>query len=190
MSFFRVRTFSYIFYITQLFAVISASAYAQAGVNLEFDVNVADAGTTRASEVLRTNVVAYAHEYIPKTVWGKFFDEQRVGDVLLDTGDISRDSTDFRDLKRRMRHLGPLVKRIIAAGGRVQLVFQHGIPKWLSSDPHNNGDLFQGVTGGEKIWHSVPPANYKIWEDVAYEFVRYFNNAASTNNPKNEWEWS
>ena len=196
MPFFRVRTLSYLFFVFQLFAGISASAYAQAGVNLEFDVNVADAGTTRASEVLRTNVVAYVHEYIPKTVWKKFFDEQRVGDVLLDTGDISRGSTSLRDLKRRMRDLGPLVKKIVAAGGRVQLVFQHGIPKWLSSDPHNNGDLFQGVTGGEKIWHSVPPANYKTWEDVAYEFVRYFNIELDTrgsvyyvigSEPENYW---
>ncbi len=199
MPFVCKRTLSYLFYGFQLFAVISASACAQAGVNgvnIEFDVNVADAGTTRASEVLRTNVVAYAHEYIPKTVWKKFFDEQRVGDVLLDTGDISRDSTSLQDLKRRMHEIAPLVKRIIAAGGRVQLVFQHGIPKWLSSDPHNNGDLFQGITGGEKIWHSVPPANFKIWEDVAYEFVRYFNINLNTrgrvyyvigSEPENYW---
>jgi hypothetical protein len=196
MPFVRKQTLSYLFYLFQLFAVISASAYAEMGVNIEFDVNVADVGTARASEVLRTNVVAYGHEYIPETVWKKFFDEQRVGDVLLDTGDISRDSTSLQDLKRRMHELAPLVKRIIAAGGRVQLVFQHGIPKWLSSDPHNNGDLFQGVSGGEKIWHSVPPANYKIWEDVAYEFVRYFNIELNTrgrvyyvigSEPENYW---
>lgn len=175
MSFVCKRAILNLLYVVPLFAVISASAYGQAAVNLEFDVNVANAGTTQASEVLRTNVVAYAHEYIPKTVWQKFFDEQRVGDILLDVGGITRGSSDFRDLKQRMRHLGPLVKRIIAAGGRVQIVFQNGIPKWLSSDPGNNGDLFHGVTDGEKIWHSVPPANYEIWEDVAYEIVRYLN---------------
>jgi len=174
MPFVHKKTLPYLFFVFQLFAGISACAYAQTGVNIEFDVNVADVGTARASEVLRTNVVAYGHEYIPETVWNKFFDEQRVGDILLDTGDISRDSTDFRDLKRRMHELAPLVKRIIAAGGRVQLMFQNGMPKWLSSDPHNNGGLFPGYDG-EFIWHSVPPANYKIWEDVAYEFVRYFN---------------
>ena len=76
MSFVCKRTLSYLF-VFQLCAVMSASAYAQTGVNLEFDVNVADAGTTRASEVLRTNVVAYVHEYIPKTVWKKFFDEHK-----------------------------------------------------------------------------------------------------------------
>ena len=171
----RKRTLSYSFFVFQLFAVISAPAQAQTGVNIEFGVNVADAGAIRASEVLRTNVVAYAPGYIPRPVWDKFFAEQRVGDVLLDTADISRDSTDFQDLNRRMRELAPLVKRIVAAGGRVQLVFQHGIPKWLSSDPHNNGNLFQGAGGGEKIWQSVPPASYSTWEDVAYEFVRYFN---------------
>lgn len=196
MPFVRKQTLSYLFYLFLLFAVISASAYAEMGVNIEFDVNVADVGTARASEVLRTNVVAYGHEYIPETVWKKFFDEQRVGDVLLDTGDISRDSTDFEDLKRRMREVGPLVKRIVAAGGRVQFVFQHGIPKWLSSDPHNNGDLFQGVTGGEKIWQSVSPADYEIWEDVAYEFVLYFNIELNTrgrvyyvigSEPENYW---
>lgn len=174
MSFIRMRLLSYLFFVSQLFAVISTSAYAQTGVNLEFEVNLADAGEIQASEVLRTNVVAYVHEYIPKTVWKKFFDEQRVGDILLDAADISRGSTDFQDLKRRMHELAPLVKRIVAAGGRVQLVFQNGIPKWLSSDPHNNGDLFQ-VGTEEKIWHSVPPASYEVWEDVAYEFVRYFN---------------
>ena len=52
MPFVRVRKLSYLFYVFQLFAVISAPAYAQTGVNIEFDVNVADAGTTRASHAL------------------------------------------------------------------------------------------------------------------------------------------
>jgi len=185
-----------LFCVFQLFAAVSVPAHAQASVNIDFDVNLADAGTTPASDVLRTNVVAYAYQYIPQTVWEKFFAEQRVGDILLDTGDISRDSTSFQDLKRRMRELGPLVKRIVAAGGRVQLVFQHGIPRWLSSDPNNNGNLFPGVNGGEKIWQSVPPADYKTWEDVAYEFVHYFNIELDTrghvyyvigSEPENYW---
>jgi hypothetical protein len=148
----------------------------QAGVNIELDVDLSDAGAKWADDVLRTNVVAYIHEYISQPIWNKFFDERRVGDVLFDTMNISREAADFNDLKRRMCELGPLVKKVIAAGGRVQPVFQNGIPKWLSSDPHNNGDLFEVVSSeGQKIWQSVPPGEYKVWEDVAYEFVRYFN---------------
>lgn len=175
----RWRALSNLLFLFTFFTVFSASASVQ--TDIKFDVNVADAGTRQASDVLRTNVVAYVHESVPKKIWNKFFSEQRVGDILLDTVSVSRDATDLQDLKRRMHELGPLVNRIIDAGGRVQLVFQNGIPKWFSSDPNNNGDLFQGgLSAGQKIWHSVPPSNYKIWEKVAYEFVNYFNNELNT----------
>ncbi|MCB1744853.1 MAG: hypothetical protein KDK91_31090, partial [Gammaproteobacteria bacterium] len=155
---------------------------AQGAVNIGFSLNLDRRMNARADAALRTNVVAYAHEYISHYIWDKFFTEQRVGDLLLDTTSITRDSSSLEDIKRRMRSLDKLVRETIARGGRVQLVFQSGIPKWLSSDPHNEGSLFEGsVRAGEKIWQSVPPADYGQWQQIAYEFVHHFNNELNTN---------
>lgn len=197
MSLSLISKLSNLLHAIPLYLVFIASASAQTAVDLEFDVNVTDAGARRADDVLRTSVVAQAIDAIPERNWNKFFKDQRVGDILIDTIDISKDSTSLQDLKRRIKKIGPLVSRIVKAGGRVQLVFQHGIPKWLSSDPHNNGDLFEGgLSEGIKIWHSAPPSDYKVWEEVAYEFVNYYTNVLDTrgqvyyiigNEPENYW---
>ena len=177
--------------------VAPGSVFAQPSVQVKFEVDVADRLEQSAESVLRTNVVAYVSESVTEGIWNKFLSEQRVGDVLLDTVDITRDSTDFQDLRRRMRTLDGLVRRIVAGGGRVQLVFQNGIPRWLSSDPRNDGDLFQGgLSEGQKIWHSVPPADYRRWEEIAHAFVHHFNRELDTggrvyyvvgSEPENYW---
>ena len=166
-----------------LLAVIAMpfSARAQSAIELDFEVNAAKTTRVSAESSLRTNVVAYVHESITPYMWRQFFRDHRVGDVLIDTVGITKDARDFNDIKHRMTELDKLVQEIVSRGGRVQLVFQNGIPRWLSSDPHNEGDLFAGgLSAGQKIWHSVPPADYGEWEKIAYAFVNHFNNVLDT----------
>jgi len=185
------------FFIFLTVAVLLFSMPARADVTLDLKINTAKESEVTADSFLRTNIVAYAHDFIPNDIWEKFFKEQRVGDILLDTSGISRDSKDINDIKTKMRDLDHLVLRTISQGGRVQLVFQHGIPRWLSSDPQNEGNLFPGVqSSGEKIWHSSPPADYQKWQEIAYAFVDHFNNDLDTrgkayyilgSEPENYW---
>ncbi|MGE0859333.1 MAG: hypothetical protein AB7P42_09515 [Gammaproteobacteria bacterium] len=175
----------------------SFPTFAQGGIRINFPLDASNSTARAADAVLRTNVVAYIHEYIPPYVWSKFFAEQRVGDILLDTTSITRDSLSLEDIKRRMTALDPLVSQTISRGGRIQLVFQNGMPRWLSSDPHNEGSIFEGSTGaGEKIWQSVPPSDYVKWQEVIRAFVHHFNNELDTkgnvyyvlgNEPESYW---
>lgn len=188
---------SRLLFLATLITLSNILSQAMAAPTIEVDVELSKTAARRAEQVLRTNVVAYVHESIPSRIWDRFFLEQRVGDVLIDTVSLTKTSSDLQDLKRRLRELGPLVKRIVDAGGRVQLVFQNGIPRWLSSAPDNSQDLFQGgLSEGQKVWHSVPPADYQRWGEIAHAFVDYFNNELDTrgqvyyvvgSEPENYW---
>jgi len=181
-----------------LFLVLATpAARAQTPLDIAFEVDTAAQTRVSADSALRTNVVAYVHENIPEHIWDKFFSEQRVGDILFDTVGITRDSHSLSDIRQRMNALNSLVRRTVSEGGRVQLVFQNGIPRWLSSDPGNEGGLFQGgLSEGQKIWHSVPPADYGTWQKIARAFVHHFNNELDTDGrvyyilgqePENYW---
>ncbi len=193
-SAFQSRTLSLAFLIL---AGSSFPAFPQGETRINFSLDASKTTARSADAVLRTNVVAYIHEYIPPYIWSKFFADQRVGDILLDTTRITRDSASLEDIKQRMKVLDPLVSQTISRGGRVQLVFQNGMPKWLSSDPNNEGSIFEGsASAGEKIWQSVPPSDYAKWQEVIRAFVHHFNNELDTkgnvyyvlgNEPESYW---
>jgi hypothetical protein len=182
-----------------LLVLISSSlpVFAQGEIRIDFPLDARNTTARSADTILRTNVVAYIHEYIPPFIWSKFFTEQRVGDILLDTTSITRDSVSLDDIKQRMKALDPLVSQTISRGGRIQLVFQNGLPRWLSSDPRNDGSIFEGSTSaGEKIWQSVPPSDYVKWQEIVRAFVHHFNKELDTkgnvyyilgNEPETYW---
>lgn len=150
---------------------------APVAAELRFTIDLTAARATRAEDVLRTNVAAYTHESIPPAIWEKFLAEQRVGDVLIDPVGDFIGSKSFEDLRSRLRKNDALVKQILSAGGRVQLMIGSAImPRWLSSQPKNEGDLFAGgLSEGVKIWRSVPPSDFAKWREVAKAVVHHFN---------------
>lgn len=182
------------------FLVITASSSplaAQSEIRITFPLDIEKRTAVNADAILRANVVAYAHEYIPEPIWERFFTDQRVGDILIDTVSITRDSVSVEDIKQRMKSIDALVIRTISRGGRIQLVFQNGMPRWLSSDPRNEGGIFEGNTSsGEKIWQCVAPSDHAKWQAIIRAFVHHFNNELDTkgnvyyvlgNEPDNYW---
>jgi glycosyl hydrolase family 39 (putative alpha-L-iduronidase) len=150
-----------------------------------------------AAATLRTSVVTYQYEEVFPFMWDQFFKEQRVGTVLIEPKwQIILPSTSMDDLKQRMRSLDPIVMNAIHGGGSVLLMFQC-VPKWISSQPDNNGLLL--ANQNERIWYSVPPKSWDDWSSVVQAFVQHFNRELATgghvsymigSEPENYWKGS
>lgn len=160
--------------------------------DVHFAVNFAAPSAKLAENTFRTGITAYQEKSVSQVTWDKVSNEQRVGTILIDPIDqVIAPSKDFDDLKARMKILDPLVQKIVGKGGRVILVFQ-SVPRWLSSKPNDDTTTYSGA----KMWLSVAPADYTVWQSVVKAFVNHFDNELKTNGhvlymigsePENYW---
>jgi len=153
----------------------------EVAVDVNFLIDLDDSNFKIASDDLKTDYVNYQHENVPGFIHDKIYLEQRIGDVLIEPKWlVILPSMDLDDLISKMSDLDDIVLDIVNNGGRVILNFQ-AVPRWLSSDPTNEGCVFTGCVPNEKIWYSVAPSDYSQWQEVMKEFVNHYNNVLSTN---------
>lgn len=143
---------------------------------LDLKIDLTQASGIDAAKVLRPGLVAYGEDTISGFVWDKTLSEVRVGYVVVEPKwKIILPSTSLEDMKARMKVQDKLVMDIVRTGGRVLYVFQC-IPRWISSQPRNEGKLGHG----DKLWYSVPPSDYRKWQEVVRAFVQHFNKELNT----------
>lgn len=128
-------------------------------------------------QLLKTNIVVYAHEYVDPDLFQEILSEQRIGTVVLSPVDLVKDSTSLEDLKHDLQadtKLTAIVQGVTKQGGTIELLIANNIPKWLSSDPHNTASIFPGMDG-EEVWHTSPPKDYVLWKQMVEVLVEHFS---------------
>lgn len=145
-----------------------------------------DAGTAEA--LLRSDVVGYGlgSQEFPLFL-DHFLSKQRTGEVLLEVGHALSQVEQAPDGNYSSRvaavatDVTEAVAKVIAAGGRVQLVVHCSTPKWLSVNPldHNTQSGVREPSA-QPVYACSMPSNLATWRAIMRGLADHFSTHADS----------